>query len=315
MKIVVLDRMAMGADLDFSVLSDYGEVEIYDTTVEDEVLARVKECEALLINKVKITKEVMENAPNLKFVCVFATGYDNVDVSYAKERGIAVTNIPSYSTESVTLYTVATVLNLAARLFEYRTVVSSGEYSKGKSPNRIEPVYHEIFGKTWGIIGCGTIGSRVAAVAESLGCNVITHQRHPHAKYKTVALNELLAQSDIITIHCPLTEQTFGLIGREEIKQMKAGVILVNEARGAVCCEEAIAEAMHNGRIAAFGCDVYSKEPFPVEHPFYQIKDNPCVCLTPHAAWAAYEARKRALGIVADNIRSYLEGKSLNRIV
>ena len=315
MRIVVLDRSAMGDDLDFSPLNAFGEVIIYETTSASEVYERVNACDFILTNKVKITKDVMRCAPDLKLICVFATGYDNIDIEYAKENGIAVSNIPAYSTESVTLFTITTALTLFSRMTEYREVVASGEYSHGTSPNRLQPVYHEIFGKTWGIVGCGNIGSRVAEVAESLGCRILTHQRHKNEKFETVPLETLLCESDIISLHCPLTRETMHLIGSEQLALLKPTAILVNEARGAVCDEQAIAKAIQEGQMMGFGSDVYSVEPFDENHPFYAIKEYPNVCLTPHAAWGAYEARERALKIVCENIREYLAGESKNRIV
>ncbi len=315
MNIVVLDRLAMGDDLDFSVLENLGSVTIYDATEPAQVFERVKSCDFILTNKVRITADVMKAANQLKLVCVFATGYDNIDVDYAKEHEIGVCNIPAYSTESVTLFTIATVLSLMTSLPKFQLYITNGEYSAGASPNRLKPTYHEIYGKTWGIIGCGTIGTRVGEIARSFGCRVITHQRHKHNFFDTVSLEELLKQSDIITIHCPLTSQTRHLIGENELSVMKKSVILVNEARGAVCDEEAVARAIKSNLIGAFGSDVYSVEPFPTTHPMYEIRNYQNVCLTPHAAWAAYEARVRALQIVCENINSFISGTNKNRVV
>ncbi len=315
MNIVVLDRLAMGDDLDFSILESLGDVVLYDNTEASQVKERLKNCDLLLTNKVKITADIMSAATNLKLICVFATGYDNIDTTFAKEKGIAVCNIPAYSTESVTLFTLATVLTLATSLHTFREYITSGDYSSGVTPNRLKPTYHEIYGKTWGIIGCGTIGGRVAEIAKSFGCRILTYQRRKNSCYETVSLSTLLMESDIISIHCPLTNETRHLIGAEELSLMKPSVILVNEARGAVCDESAIAEAISNGKIAAFGSDVFSVEPFPTNHPFYEIRNYPNVCLTPHAAWAAFEARKRALEIVRENMFSFLNGQQKNRIV
>lgn len=314
-EIVVLDRLAMGDDLDFSVLENLGLLTIYDTTEPEQVVERVKTCDFILTNKVRITSDIMKEAKHLKLVCVFATGYDNIDVDYAREQKISVCNIPAYSTESVTLFTIATVLSLITSLPKFQSYITSGEYSFGTSPNRIKPTYHEMYGKTWGIIGCGTIGTRVGEIARSFGCRVITYQRHKHNLFDTVSLETLLNESDIISIHCPLNPQTRHLIGENELSMMKKTVILVNEARGAVCDEEAVARAIKNKEIFAFGCDVYSVEPFPTTHPMYEIRNYENVCLTPHAAWAAYEARVRALQIVYENMYSFITGTGKNRVV
>lgn len=313
MKITVLDRSAMGMDLDFSILKSIGELDIYDITTQAQAVARIEESDIILTNKVKITAQIMQGAKKLKLICVFATGYDNIDIAYAKANGIAVCNVPSYSTESVTLFTIATALSLQTHLLEYREHISSGEYSRGVSANRLTPIYHEIYGKTWGILGCGTIGKRVGEVARSLGCRVITYQRHKSDTFETVDFQTLMRESDILSLHCPLTEGTRGIIGEEALKLMKRSAILINEARGAVCNEDAVAKAILDGSIGAFGSDVYSAEPFNEQHPMFKIKSLPNVCLTPHAAWAAYESRTRALKIVFDNMKSFLGGEVLNR--
>lgn len=314
MKITVLDRLAMGDDLDFSIFSDLGELEVFDTTSAQQVSERVTNSNIILTNKVKITAQVMQSAKNLQLICVFATGYDNIDLAYAKEHGVGVCNVPAYSTESVTLFTVATALTLATHLFEYREHVASGEYSSAGKANCLKPVYHELKGKTWGILGCGTIGSRVGEVARSLGCRVITHQRHKSDLFDTVDLETLLRESDILSLHCPLTESTRAIIGEEELNKMKKNSILVNEARGAVCDEQAVADAVVEGHIGAFGADVYSTEPFGETHPMYRIKDLPNVCLTPHAAWGAFESRRRALDIVYQNMSAFKNGEIKNRV-
>lgn len=314
MKITVLDAKAMGEDLDFSALEKYGEVTVYRTTANDEVAGRIQDCDIVITNKNKITKSAMQVAKRLRLVCVFATGYDNIDVAYAKERGIGVCNVPAYSTESVALYTFATALSLLTHLKEYNEFVVSGAYSEGDAPNKLTPVYHELIGKTWGIVGCGNIGGRVAEIASVFGARVIVYQRHEHAKYQTVSFDTLCRESDIISLHCPLSDATRALIDAQAIEKMKSDVILVNEARGAVVDENAVADAIEAEQIGAYGCDVYSAEPFPTEHPFYRIRDRKNVLLTPHAAWGAYEARARCLKIIGQNIADFLEKKTTNRV-
>lgn len=314
MKIVVLDKASMGYDTPFTVLDQFGEVVFYDNSTTAEAEERSKDADVIILNKVKITRSIMEKSNSLKLVCVFATGFDNIDIQAARELGVAVCNVPGYSTDSVVLYTIATVLGLSSKLYEYNSYVRSGEYSKSGSPNLLTPVYHEINGKTWGIIGYGNIGRAVGRVAEALGAKVIVNKRNPVKGAVVLNIDELCKMADIITVHCPLNDESRNLINEERIALMKPGVILVNEARGAVLDEEAIAKAVEDGKIAGFGCDVYSQEPFLENHPYHRIKNMPNVILTPHAAWGAYEARERCINIIADNIASFIKGKNQNRV-
>ena len=314
MKIKVLDRAAMGYDISFDALNSFGEVELFDKTTAEELLGKIHDADVIILNKIKLTKEVLLSATNLKLVCVFATGYDNVDIVTAKERGIAVCNVPAYSTDSVVLTTIATTLSLVAHLNEYSAYVKSGEYSKGDSPNKLSPTYHELKGKTWGIIGYGNIGRSVAMVAEALGANVIVNKRTACENLKVVDIDTLCKESDVITIHCPLNNETRELINPARIALMKDGVVVVNEARGAVLDETAVADAVISGKIGAFGCDVYSLEPFPISHPYNRILGMDNVILTPHCAWAAKEARERCVNVICNNISSYINGEILNRV-
>ena len=314
MKITILDRASLGDDTPIDILNEIGEVEVFDATPPELVSARIAESDIIILNKVKITHEIIESARNLKQICVFATGYDNIDLATAKECGVAVCNVPGYSTDSVALFTVATVLSLVAHLSEYNQYIRSGDYLKSGVPNRLIPVYHEIRGKTWGIIGYGNIGKAVGRVAEAMGARLIVNKRPAVEGVECVDIDTLCRESDIITIHCPLNDQTRNLINSERIDLMKKDVVVVNEARGAVVNENDIAEAVINDRIGAFGCDVYSVEPFSVEHPYNKIMNKSNVLLTPHPAWGAYEARARCIGIIKDNILAYLWGKTLNRV-
>ena len=314
MLIKVLDRIALGLDTPIDVLNKFGEVTVYDSTPVELVVERCKDADVIVLNKVKITSEVLRAAEHLKLVCVFATGFDNIDVACARELGIAVCNVPGYSSESVALYTAATLLALTTRIFEHNAFVRSGEYTLSGSPNKLTPVFHELGGKTWGIVGYGGIGKAVADIAKAFGTNVIVNKRTPVDDVRCVDIDTLCRESDIITLHCPLNDATRGLINAERIAMMKPDVIIINEARGAVINERDLADAVKEGRIAAFGCDVYSTEPFTTQHPYYEIKDMPNVILTPHAAWGAYEARERCINIIADNIASFFNGKILNRV-
>lgn len=317
MKITVLDRDSMGRDLDFQkALSAIpgAEITVFDKTSAGECLLHVGGAEVVILNKVKMTADIIGNAPDLRLICVFATGFDNIDLAAAKSRGVAVCNVPAYSTESVTLLTVSTALALLSKLPTFSKYVKDGVYTKSGIPNYLSPVFHECPGLTWGIVGCGNIGSRVAEVATALGMNVVICQRHDHPPYSRVPLDELCRRSDVISLHCPLTEATRGMIGEKEIGMMKNSVILVNEARGAVVDEAAVSCAVLSGKIGGFGCDVYGTEPFPADHPYGKIKDLPNVVFTPHIAWAAYESRLRCLSVICQNILDFIQGKYTNRV-
>lgn len=314
MLIKVLDSASLGSDTPLDVLNDLGNVMVYECSTPTEATERVSDADVIILNKVKITREVIDHAKKLKLICVFATGYDNIDVSYAREKGIAVCNVPGYSTDSVALFTIATVLNLFTRIDEYREFVSSGEYERVGLPNRLIPVYHELKGKKWGIVGYGNIGRAVAKIAQAFGCEILANKRTPTDEVKCVDIDTLCRESDIITLHCPLNDGTRGIINKERLALMKKSAVIVNEARGAVIDEAAVAEALAQGRIAGFGSDVYSKEPFDHTHPFNKIKDMKNCYLTPHAAWGSYESRARCISIIADNIRAYYDGKIKNRV-
>ncbi len=314
MKITVLDRASLGDDLLLDELYDIGEVEVYDSTSPLELPERVAESEVLVLNKVKITDEVLGLAKRLKLICITATGFDNVDIISARKRGVAVCNVPGYSTDSVALITMATVLSLITHLREYNRFVTDGSYAASGVPNKLTPVYHEVRGLKWGIVGYGNIGRAVAEVAKALGADILVNKRTPIDGVRCVDIDTLCRESDIITIHCPLNDASRGLISSEKIALMKRNVIIVNEARGAVVCDKDIVEAIRAGRIGGFGSDVYTVEPFGTDHPFSEIMHNDNVILTPHCAWGAYESRARCLSIVCDNIREFYNGKTKNRV-
>ena len=314
MKIKILDSASLGEDTPLEILERFGDLEIYSATDEATIYDRCADADVIVINKVKITEKVIKSTKALKLVCVFATGFDNVDINAARECGVAVCNVPGYSTDSVALYTAATVLSFCTHLIEYRDFVVKGEYSVSGAPNRLIPVYHELRGKTWGIVGYGNIGKAVARIADAFGARVIVCKREPTRERECVDIDTLCRESDIITLHCPLNDGTMQLINEKRISLMKNNVILVNEARGAVLDEAAVADAVKKGKIAAFGCDVYSKEPFDAVHPYNEIKQLQNVILTPHAAWGAYEARVRCINTIAQNIDSFNSGKFLNRV-
>lgn len=308
MKIVVLDAATLGEDIDLSPLSRVGEVSAYASTSAEELADRISDCEIIVVNKFKLNASNLGGAKNLKLICLAATGFDNIDVAYCRTRGIGVCNVVGYSTHSVAQLTVAMALSLVNHIPEYNSFVESGEYSDSGIANRLTPVYHELYGMTWGIVGYGNIGKQVARVAEAFGCRVIANKRTPVDDVECVDIDTLCRESDIITVHTPLTDATRGLIGKEQIAKMKKSAILVNVARGAVVDEAALAEAVRNGEIAGIGIDVYSTEPFPKDHPYYEVKHLPNVCLTPHMAWGAYEARVRCIEEICLNIKTFYSG-------
>ena len=314
MKIVFLDALTLGNDIDLSGFSELGEVVIYGGSTNAEVIERTRDCDVVVTNKLKLNESNLSLAHNLKLICVTATGFDNIDVNYAKSRGIGVCNVVGYSTSNVAQITVGMVLDLINRTDDYRASVKSGEYSARGVANVLSPTYHEIEGKTWGIVGFGNIGRRVARIADALGCRVLVNKREPISDFECVDIDTLCKECDIITLHTPLNDGTRGLISSERIAAMKEGVILVNVARGAVVDENAVANAFKSGKLGGFGCDVYSAEPFGKDHPYYEIKDMDNVILTPHMAWGSYEARIRLCNEVKENIIAFFKGDIKNRI-
>lgn len=313
MKIVVLDAAALGEDLDLSPLYAEGDVTVYPTTRPDEVRERISDCDAVILNKVKIGPAQLPppgHEPGI--ICIAATGYDNIDTATCRERGIAVTNVRGYSTDSVAQVTVGLVLSLVSHLPTYCQAVTDGTYTRSGQANLLAPPYRELAGMTWGILGAGQIGGRVATVARAFGCRVLTCRRHPDRD--SVDLDTLLRSSDILTVHTPLTAETRGMLGRTELARMKPGAILVNMARGAVTDEAAVAEAVLSGHLGGFGSDVYSVEPFPETHPFTSILGLPQVLLTPHMSWGAREARERCLQEMILNMQAFRRGEERNRV-
>ena len=314
MKITILDADTLGSDISLEPLKTVGEVTVYNYSTPEQVVDRIANCEVVIINKIKLDESNLGYAKNLKLICVAATGFDNVDVEYCKKNNIAVCNVVGYSTNSVALITVSTALSLVTHLREYNDFVISDGYLKSGIPNRLEPTFHELDGMTWGVIGLGNIGKKVAKIASALGCTVIASKRTYEEGYNIVDIDELIEKSDIISIHTPLNESTKGLVSAERIAKMKKNAIVINVARGAVCDEKALADAIVENRIGGLGCDVYSTEPFGKDHPFYAIKNHKNVLLTPHNAWGAYEARERLLLDIVESIKAFKEGKKRSRV-
>lgn len=314
MKTVVLDALSLGKDLDLSVFEEFGQVTIYDATSQDETANRLNDADFVVLNKVKLPAEVLAKAPRLKLICESATGYDNIDIPFCKEHGIAVCNVKGYSTDCVAQLTLTMALSLMTKLQNYVSYVRNGAYTASGVPNRLTPVFHEIAGKTWGILGYGNIGRQVGKVAEALGCKILVNKRTPVEDAECVDLERLCRESDILSIHTPLNDSTRNLLDREHIAMLKPTAIVINVARGAITDESALAEAIREKRIGGLGTDVYSVEPFPKSHPFYAIKEFENVILTPHMAWGGYETRTRLLFEMVENMRAFLAGKIRNRV-
>lgn len=314
MNITVLDAGTLGDDLSLAPLSACGTVTVFPSSPQETLKDRLATCEVAVLNKVKITREVLADAPALRLICLTATGYDNVDLEACRERGVAVCNVRGYSTHSVAQVTLAMALSLSTHLPAYANYVSSGAYTEGGVANRLQPIYHELHGKTWGICGLGAIGRQVARTAQVMGCRVLACRRSPDEEFETVDMDTLCKNADILSLHLPLSAETKGFLSRERIARMKKSAIVINVARGAVADEEALAEAIENQALGGLGIDVYSTEPMPNTHPLWRIKNHPRVLLTPHMAWGAFEARARCVEIVAQNIRAFLQGEQLNRV-
>lgn len=314
MKITILDAETLGQDLSFDIFKNIGETVVFQNTSACDVAKNISDSDVVILNKIKLCEENLSSAKNLKLICVAATGYDNIDLDYCRKRGIAVCNVIGYSTNSVSQVTLAMALSLSVNLKEYTDFVNDGSYTNSGVANKLTPVYHELSGKVWGVIGLGNIGKQVAKVAESLGCKVIGYKRTPDSEYECRDLSYIAKNADIISVHLPLSNETHGIISKELIDTMKEDVIFINVARGAVTDETALADAVKAGKIGALGIDVYSVEPFSESHPFYSLLNHPKVCLTPHMAWGSFESRNRCLEEIAKNIASFFSGIIRNRV-
>lgn len=314
MKIAILDSKTMGEDVDYGSIGKCGTLVLYPTTAENEIALRIADAEVVVINKVRLSSAALAGAEKLRLICVFATGYDNVDLDYCKAHGIAVCNVCGYSTDSVAQLTLTMGLSLLQHIGEFCRYVRDDEYSKSGMPNRVYPYFNEIKGRTWGIIGYGNIGREVARLAKAFGCSVIItpHTKRDGAEF--AELDELLQKSDIISVHVPLTPETNKLIGKSELDKMKDGAIFINVSRGRVADEAALAEAVRNGKLGGLGIDVYSTEPLAEDNPLHDVMNYENVMLTPHMAWGAYEARKRCIEETAKNIEAFCCGEIRNRV-
>lgn len=310
MKIVFLDAKSVGEDIDLSKYRELGEFVTYDFSTFDQVPERVTDADVIITNKCNINEHSIGNAKQLKLVCVTATGTNNLDKDYLEKQGIAWRNVAAYSTESVAQHTFAMLFYLLEKLRYYDDYVKSEKYANDTSFTHFAEQFHEINGKTWGIIGLGNIGRRVADIAKMFGVNVIyysTSGKNTQEGYKRVDFDTLLATSDIISVHAPLNSDTEKLMNANSFAKMKNSAIFINVGRGAIVNEQDLADAIVNHEIAAAGLDVLSEEPMSPNSPFLPIKDSKRLLITPHIAWASVEARTKLMDIVYNQIKNFIK--------
>jgi len=309
MKIVCLDAATLGSDVNLDVFEQFGEFVSFETTAAAERIERLKGADVVITNKVVIDKETMD-ASNLKLICISATGMNNVDLAYAAAKGIAVKNVAGYSTASVVQHTFACLFALTNRIKFYDNYAQSGEWAKSEIFTNLDRSIGEIAGKSFGVIGLGEIGRGVVCIAAAFGARVSyysTSGANANAEFKRLNLGELLIGCDIVSIHAPLNEKTRNLIGERELNLMKEGAILMNFGRGGIVDENAVARAI-DGRNLRFASDVLETEPMRADHPLLNIKNKENLILTPHVAWASFEARQRLVAMIAENIKEFLKG-------
>lgn len=317
MNIVVLERNSVGADVDVSCLEKYGNVTYYANTLADQVAERIAEAEIIIVNKAPLNEHTLKDAPNVKLICLFATGYDVVDIGYCHKRGIKVTNVVNYCTSAVAQHTMMLAMMLAEKAAYYDDYVKSGAYGAQKRFSNFDQTFHELDGMTWGIVGMGNIGRRVAGLATAFGCKVIFYSASGNStctEYPRVDFDTLLREADILSLHCPLSDRTRGLIDKDAFDKMKKTAILINVARGSVVNTQDLYQALVEDKIMAAGLDVLEKEPIEASNPLNQIKDSTKLIITPHMSWASTEARTRLVSEVAKNIEAFLNGADRNVI-
>lgn len=309
MKLVFLDTKTIGEDIDLSAYDALGEVVKYGFSTLEEIPERVKDADVLIVNKIAINEQTIGTAKNLKLVCVTATGTNNLDKEYLKKRGIAWRNVAGYSTESVTQHTFALLFYLLEKIRYYDDYVKDEKYINDTVFTHFAEHFNEVNGKTWGIIGLGTIGRRVADIAKAFGARVIYYSASgspAQEGYEQVDFETLLATSDIVSVHAPLNEYTKDLMDREAFAKMKKTAIFLNLGRGPIVVEQDLYEALETGEIAAAGLDVLCEEPMSETNPLAKVKDSKKLIITPHIAWASVEARNRLMQIIVEQIREFL---------
>lgn len=308
MKIVFLDAKTIGDDWDMEQFRALGEVVMYDYSKEEEIPTRLKDADVVVVNKMEMNERTLAGAENLKLICVTATGTNNLDKEYLAERKIAWRNVAGYSTENVAQHTFALLFYLLEKMAYYDGYVKSEQYVNDKMFTHFGEKFHELAGLTWGIIGMGAIGQRVAGLAKAFGCRVIyysTTGNNNQLDYERVTFDTLLQTSDIVSVHAPLTEETRLLMNKEAFGKMKPSAIFINVGRGPIVDEQALADALNEGQIAAAGLDVLAQEPMAADNPLRFIKNSSRLVITPHIAWASVEARARLMKIVAGQIQEF----------
>ena len=309
MKIVMLDRKTLGIDCDLSELEKIGEFISYDETAKHQTIDRIKDADIVFSNKVVLGKEEMDAAKNLKYIGIMATGTNNVDLDYAAQKGITVTNVKGYSTKIVAQHTFALLFYVMEQIRYYDDYIKSGEYSGNGLFTNIDRPFMEIYGKTWGIIGLGTIGKEVAKIATAFGCRVIyysTSGKNNCDEYSKVDIDTLLKESDIISVHAPLTDATKGLMNESAFNRMKNTAFFINVGRGPIVDEKALKDAIDGYKIAGAGIDVFAVEPLPGDSPLLSIENKDRIVMTPHTAWASVEARNRLVEMMIRNLTMWL---------
>ena len=312
MKIVFLDRKTVGDDINLAKFQEFGELVEYHFSADEEIPARVRDADIIITNKCNMNEATLATASHLKLICVTATGTNNLDKDYLDSHGIAWRNVADYSTESVAQHTFAMLFYLLEKLRYYDDYVKDGAYTQDTVFTHFDERFCEIKGKTWGIIGLGNIGRRVAAIASAFGANVIyasASGRTAQDGYHQVDLDTLYAESDIISVHAPLNKYTENLINKDALSKMKSSCIFINVGRGPIVVEEDLADALENGEIAAAGLDVLRVEPMLADNPLGRIKDSKKLLITPHIAWASVEARTRLMDIILGQIKEFFDIK------
>lgn len=318
MKLVILERDTYGNDIDFDALEALvDEVVAYPVTAQEDVARRVQDADFVLVNKLLMQKSSLSGAKNLKLLLEGATGYNNIDLDYVRSRGLGAANVAGYSVQIVPQHTFALYLSLSEHIAHFDHYVKSGAYSRSGVFSHFMPSFTELEGKTWGIVGLGNIGKRVARIAEAFGCRVIyysTSGRNNNPDYAQVDFDTLLKESDVVSIHAPLNADTKGLFNAAAFAKMKPSAVLINVGRGPIVDEPALVDALNNGQIAGAGLDVMETEPLPADSPLFNVKDPDKLLMTPHMAWASVEARQRLVNEVALNLKAFLGGERRNRV-
>lgn len=315
MKICVLERDSLGLDIDISEIENLGKVKLFATTTIENAAEHIGDADIVIANKVPLNAQTLKDAKNLKFIAQTSTGTNNVDFSYTNSYDIKVANVPSYSTDSVAQHTFALLLYLVGKIRFFDDYVKTGNYSISNSFTCLEMIYPEISGKTWGIIGMGAIGQKVAQIATAFGCKVICYSSSGQKydmPYEQVEFDDLLRTSDIVSVHAPLNKYTKNLMNYDAFCRMKESAYFINVGRGPIVAEKDLVRALEENQICAAGLDVLCVEPIPIDNPLLKIQDSRKLVITPHVAWATSEARQRCVDIAIENIKAFLNGEEKN---